>query len=187
MGDGSQLVEILESIQGQPAKIHDIKVQCHSSAMHAALVAQGSAPLASNKSITVKIPVSNKNILIKALVYPKTIQFDVACSYKPLVKDKRSLEYLTDILEEASTWLREQTGVTLPSVLQWIITHYHLNKDGQLAINGRDFHITVEDNSNVFTRYYSKQIEGKTIARLEQIRTPRVSLLEFMKEAVRDE
>lgn len=184
-GGGSQLIDILESLEDQPAKIHDIKLKLNSE-IHQALVEKGCTPHPRNNCIQIRhIPITDNNIVIKALVYPKTIQIDVACSYKPIVYDVGSLLYLTEILKEASMYLTTLSGIILAPVKDWVITHYHLNKDGSYEINGQDFHFTMEQISNGLIRYYSKLMpDGTKIVRLEQIQTPSIPVFKVMQKVI---
>src|SRR3972149_899554 len=181
-GDGSYLIEILESLKEQPLEIHDIILHFDSK-IHQTLVEKGSRPLHSNKSILVKIPTSDDNICIKALVYPNKVQMHIACSYKPIIFNIKSLESFIDILEEANNYLYRISDTIIPSVMSWIITHFHLGRDGDIEINGRDFHVTVEDCSGGLIRYYSKQMrDGRKIPRFEQIYSPKISVMELMRQ-----
>jgi len=184
-GDAPDLIDILKSLKDQPAKIHDIKLKINAS-IHEELKKTGCTPNKKNNSILIKnLPVNDNNIVLKALVYPKTIQIDVACSYKPLVYDGKTLLYLHEILAQVSIHLFHFSGCELPPVYDWIITHYHLNKDGNYAINGQNFHFTVGEVSTGLIRYYSKLMQdGTKIPRVEQIVTPSISLFEEMKKVI---
>ncbi|QMU53784.1 MAG: hypothetical protein GKS07_01970 [Nitrosopumilus sp.] len=184
-GDAADLIAILKSLKSQPAKIHDIKIKINA-CIHEGLIQKGCTPHEQNNSILVKnLPVTDNNMTLKALVYPKIIQIDVGCSYKPIVYDVKSLLYLCEILAQASMSLMHLSGCTLPPVNEWMITHYHLNKDGNYAINGQTFHFTVGDVSTGLIRYYSKSMpDGTLIPRVEQITTPSTSLFEEMKNVI---
>jgi len=185
MGDALDLIDILKSLKDQPPKIHDIKLKINAS-IHEELKQTGCTPNKKNNSILItNLPVNDNNIVLKALVYPKTIQIDVACSYKPLVYDGKTLLYLLEILAQVSIHLFHFSGCKLPPVYDWIITHYHLNKDGNYAINGQNFHFTVGEVSTGLIRYYSKLMQdGTKIPRVERIVTPSISLFEEMKKVI---
>ena len=185
MGDAADLIEILKSLKDQPAKIHDIKLKINAS-IHEKLKQKGCTPNKKNNSILIKnLPVTDNNIILKALIYPKTIQIDVACSYKPIVFDVKTLLYLHEILAQASMHLLHLSSCKLPTVNDWIITHYHLNKDGNCAINGQNFHFTVGEVSTGLIRYYSKLMpDGTTIPRVEKIQTPSIPFFEEIKKAM---
>ena len=77
------------------------------------------------------------------------------------------------------------SGVILPTVNNWIITHWHFGKDGTTAYNGQNFHYTIEDVNTGLIRFYSKLMKsGERIPRLEQIQTPQNSLADEMKRAM---
>lgn len=184
-GDVSNLIRMLESTQEQPAKIHDVKMKIDLDKQSAAATA-GQTVNPFNHGIQIKqIPSRDDNIVIKASVYPYIIQLDVACTYKPMIYDVESFLYFTEILKEASIFLTAMTHVTLPPVKDWIITHYHLNKDGGFEISGKSFHFTISDVASGLIRFYSKKMkDGRVIPRIEQIQTPNISIIEAMKKAV---
>lgn len=184
MGVSPKLIEILESLKEQPPKIHDIKIKVDEK-IHYHLVKKGCTVNTRNHCIRINnIPVSDNNLNVKALVYPKLIQIDIACSYKPLVYDYDSLLQLHQYLTEISIYLTSLSGVKLKPVKDWIITHYHFNKDGSYEVNGRDFHLRLGEVSIALVRFYTKSIEGRRIARLEQLRSPQRTLLEEMLEVL---
>lgn len=186
MGDAQQLITILESLKNQPAKIHDIKIQ-FASDIHKGLVEKGSTINPSNHSIKItNIPTTDNNIVLIAMVYPKTTQLNVGCTYKPIVYDVDSLLYLMEILGQASMSIFGISGIHPPNVKDWMVTQYHFNKDS-VALDGKSFHITLGELSSGLIRYYTKILQnGSTIARVEQIRSPNISILDMMKEVVGD-
>ena len=187
-GDVSSFIQILESLEHQPAKIHDVKIKIDAE-IHSALVKAGRTVDLHNHGIPIKhIPITDNNIVVKASVYPHTIQLDVACTYKPIIYDVDSLLYFFEILNQVSMFLTSITHVVLPPVKDWIITHYHLNKDGSFELNGASFHFAISDVTAGMIRFYSKKMkDGKVIPRVEQIRTPKISITEVMKKAMEKE
>jgi len=183
-GDFESLSEILSSLKDKPLMIHDIKLKINSE-IHQTLVSKGATVNESNHGIKVNVSTSNSNFVIKVMVYPKLIQVDVGCSFKPLVYDIPSLNYLQEILKEVSIFLTDISGVLLPPVGDWIITHYHLNKDGSMELNGQKFHLTVNSAATGFIRLYSKEMQdGRVISRLERVDTPQKSISEVMIETI---
>jgi hypothetical protein len=183
--DTSDFIKILESTAKQPVMIHDVKIKIDVD-IHSELVAAGRTVNFNNQGIQIKqIPITDNNIVLKASVYPHTVQLDVACTYKPIIYDVESLLYFSEILAKASMFLTSITLVTLPPVNEWIITHYHLNKDGSFEINGKSFHFTISDVTSGMIRFYSKKMgDGRVIPRIEQIQTPKISITEVMKKVV---
>ena len=121
------------------------------------------------------------NITTKIQVYPNTIQIDLGCTYKPLVYNSSTIYHLMEHLSKISYHITQLSGHTLPKVSDWIITHYHLNKDGTLALNGQSFNFEFEEVSNGLIRFYTKNFEDNTRARLEQINTPQIPLSEMLE------
>ena len=185
-GEAIQLIQQLERLEDQPRKIHDIKLRVDSS-IHYDLQKKGCSVNPHNHSILVNIAVSDDSMNIKALVYPKTIQIDIGCSYKPIIYDIESLLYLQEILTEASIYLSMLSKQKLPPVKDWIVTHYHLNKDGNFEINGKSFHFTFASVTTGLIRFYSKKMkDGKTIPRIEKIVTPKIPFSQMMVDTIED-
>jgi len=179
-GGIAPLNEILESLRDQPPMIHDIKIKI-STNIHSTLVAKGCTVSKSNKGILMSVPVSSNNIVAKVSVYPHTTQIDIACSFKPITYDVESMIELLGILKEVSLYITQLSGISLPPVGQWIITHYHFNKDGSVEANGSSFHISVTDTVAGFVRLYTKKLpNNKTITRLEKTVLPNIPLTELM-------
>jgi len=177
--------KILATLKDQPAKIHDIKIRIDNPELHTRLLEKGCSKDKHNHSIKVNFESIDNNVTTKILIYPETIQVDIGCTYKPLVYDIKTVWYLHEHLSKISYHLSGLSGVVLPSVDNWVITHYHWNKDGSEAHNGQNFHRTVEDVNTGLIRFYSKLMkDGKVIPRLEQIRTPQNSLADEMKVAM---
>ena len=148
MGVKPELMEILRMLKDQPPMIHDIKIQVEVQ-IHEKLVEKGCSVNPKNHCVVISdIPVSDNNLIVRALVYPKLVQIDVGCSFKPLVYDYGSLLSLHEYLKEVSIYLTCLSGIQLKLVKDWIITHYHFNIDGSHEINGRDFHLTFNEVSS---------------------------------------
>jgi len=186
MGVKSDLFRILERIENQPAKIHDIKIKFTSETIHKGLEKMGYEGLASNRGIKIEFcPKNEKRFLIKAQVYPKTVQIDVACTNNPIIFDVPSLFFLHEILSDFSNHLYEISGEFAPRVKEWEITHFHLNKDGDFEVNGPRFHMTIGDASEGLVRYYSKVMpDGKILPRIEKVQTPKTTLEQAMIKSI---
>jgi len=185
MRDSTKFIDILNMLKDQPPKIHAIKIKVLNSDLHRLLLQKGATKNEHNHSIKVNFDSNDNNVSTKILVYPEIIQIDIGCTYKPLVYDPKTIWYLNELLSKTSYYLSLLSGVVLPSVSDWIITHWHFNKDGSTAYNGQSFHFTVEEASTGLLRFYSKNMkDGTTIPRLEQIQTPHNSLEQEMKRAM---
>jgi len=180
-----EFVKLLDTLKDQPVKIHDIKIRVDNSELHDTLLQKGCQKDRHNHSIKVNFETIDNNITTKVLIYPKTIQVDIGCTYKPLVYDIKTIWYLHEHLSKISYHLTALSGVVLPTVDNWIITHWHFGKDGTESFNGQNFHYTVEDVNTGLIRFYSKLMKnGESIPRLEQIQTPQTSLGEEIKRAM---
>jgi len=178
-------VRLLATLKDQPAKIHDIKIRIDNSELHKKLLQKGCSKDKHNHSIKINFEGIDNNITTKILVYPNTIQVDIGCTYRPLIYNIDTVWYLHEHLSKISYHLTGLSGVILPTVYNWIITHWHFNKDGTEAYNGQNFHFTIKDVNTGLIRFYSKLMEnGERILRLEQIQSPHNSLRDEMKRAM---
>ena len=179
------LFEIIELIGNQQAQIHDIKLK-FGSEVHGRLKEIGHNIHPHNKGIGLTyIPRDDKRFTIKAQIYPKTVQVDVACTNNPISYDVPSLLYLKKLLTEFSMYLFDISGMQTPPAGDWIITHYHLNKDGEIEINGDRFNITINNLTGGLIRFYSKVMpDGTCHGRIEQIKTPNITLTEALQRAM---
>ena len=180
-----EFVKLLESLKDQPAKIHDIKIRIDNPELHSALLQKRYSKDPHNHSIKDNFETIDNNITTKLLIYPKTIQVDLGCTYRPLIFDIKTIWYLHEHLSKVSYHLAGLSDVILPPVNDWIITHWHFGKDGLEAYNGQNFQYTIEDVNTGLIRFYSKLMkDGKRYPRLEQIQTPQNTLEEEMNRAM---
>ncbi|KAG2478835.1 MAG: hypothetical protein NPMRTH1_270030 [Nitrosopumilales archaeon] len=178
-------VELISKLKEQPPRIHDIKIRIDNSELHKELLQKGSSKDKHNHSIKINFEGIDNNVTTKILVYPNTIQVDIGCTYRPLIYNIDTVWYLHEHLAKISYHLTGLSGVILPTVNNWIITHWHFGKDGTTAYNGQSFHFTIEDVNTGLIRFYSKLMEnGERIPRLEQIQTPQNSIEDEMKRAM---
>lgn len=182
MMDTKIVEDLLQNLEHQPAKIHDIKIKFESD-LHANLVKKGCSVNTSNNCIVVSYHYPNNNITTKIQVYPQTTVVDIGCTYKPIIYDSSGLFFLLQHLAELRAYLLHLSNLkaTIPNVHMWIFTHYHFGKDGTQELNGQSFHITVENFANGLLRYYSKVLNGQKVARLEQVRTPNRTLAQELE------
>lgn len=179
-----EVVDILENLREQPAKIHDIKIKFESD-LHSKLVESGASVNPSNHSISVNCPYLNNNITTRIQIYPTTVQIDIGCTFRPIVYDTSGIYYLLQHLAEIRFYLLSLSSfkVTIPDVYNWIFTHWHMGRDGTEEINGQSFHYRWEDVANGIITYYSKKMpNGMTIARAEKIQTPQKPGFEIINE-----
>lgn len=181
MGDGEKFLAILESFRLQHPTIHDIKIMFKSD-LHRSMTEKEYSVNASNHSINVDFPLFDNNINIKILVYPQTTQIDVGCTYKPLIYDFSGVFYLHEILSKISYYLSGLSGyLSIPPVFDWIVTHYHFGKD-VLDADGKAFHMTFQEVGHGLLRFYQKKmLDGSSITRAEEIRTPKRTMAEEIR------
>ena len=178
-------VRLLDTLKEQPPRIHAIKIDIDNSELHTRLLQKGFSKNKQNHSIKINFEGVDNNITPKILIYPDTIQVDIGCTYKPIIHNPDTVWYLHEHMAKISYHLTGLSGVILPTVDNWIITHWHFNKDGTEAYNGQSFHYTIKDVNTGLIRFYSKLMKsGERIPRLEQIQTPQYSLRDELKRTM---
>lgn len=183
-GVGLKFLDIIESLRLQQPTIHDIKIQFKSD-LHKCLVDKGSSTHPNNHSIKTGFPCTDNNLTIVILIYPETTQVDIGCTYNPIVYNFKGILYLQELLAKISYHLSAQSGYTdIPPVSEWVMTHYHLGKDGP-EINGQMFHVTLEEMAGGLMRFYSKKMpDGTVVPRLEQVKTEKLSIGEHLQSVL---
>ena len=186
--DTSQLEKILLNCKNQPPCIHDLRFKIESN-LHEKLLQKGLTPNKHNNSILITnefIPSPDSTLNIKLIVYPKHVQLIVGCSTKPIIYNHSSIQNLVFNLGRYMELLRSFVNdlFVIQPVSKWITTAFHLNKDGSFELQGSNFHYYFEDVSNLLTRIYSKYLDGKIKARVEQTLSTNKPLGELAKEAL---
>ena len=183
-GMGVDLIKYIQDADSQISAIHDIKIKINSN-LHKFLLESGQIKNQKNKGIKFIIPTQNANITVNALVYPKTIQIDIGCSYEVFTNNEYGKKQFALLLNLICTKLCECSDhkATIPETSQWILTHYHYGRDGHLEYNGEKFHITARNALGEFVRTYSKKmLDGNTIVRIEKIKTPHITVDKFLSD-----
>ncbi len=174
---GVIMLSLLENLKEQQPAIHDLKFSIESN-IHQYL--KENYPVnQNNNGIKLQVPSFDKNILIKAMIYPKNIQLDIGCSYKPFIYDLSGTLNLCSILGQISFYLHiiSHQNAKIPLISSWVITHYHFGKDGSETWSGKSFHLTFDEVFCGTVRFYSKKYpDGKVISRFENIVTPKITL-----------
>lgn len=178
---------LLESLRDQPPMIHDIHLKFESD-LHSKLVSRGLSVNPSNHAIeNIRCASLNNNINTKILVYPKTTQIIIGCTYKPIIYDVSGVYSLMLHLAQVQFYLSELTKhqAIIPEVQTWIVTRYDFNKDGSESVSAQPFWREFEDVSTGLIRFYLKKMpNGKTIPRLEQVRTPNKPMSQILEEII---
>ncbi|PIY88224.1 MAG: hypothetical protein COY74_09375 [Nitrosopumilales archaeon CG_4_10_14_0_8_um_filter_34_8] len=185
---GDEVFHLLNKLKDQPPKIHDLKLKFFSD-LHNLLIIHGCSIDPSNKSIKINVPSFDNNVIVKFLVYPKIVQVDIGCTFKPFVYDIPGVIDLTFVLGRAWGYIDTITNyeAKFPPVGEWIVTHYHFGKDGTEQYSGQMFHYSWDDVSSGLVRFYSKTMpNGRIIPRIEQIVTPKISLDQELDRIVMD-
>ena len=186
MGVGDDFYNLLEHHKHEQPMIHDIKLKIKAIGVHDALAKKGCSVAKENKRIQFGFPCSDNNFKTKVSIYPSTIQLDISNTYKPLVFDIQSLMFLHEQLSQFSYHVFYMSDVSLPPVSEWIFTHYHIHTDSSHEYCGERFEVKVNDVVNGMIRFYSKQMgRGKSYTRLEQIQTPKTTIIEEMQKVVK--
>ena len=127
---GAPMLYMLENLQKQEPAIHDLKFSFDTD-IHKYLK-EMYAVNPKNNGIKLPIPSLDEQLILKVMVYPKKLQLDIGCSYKPFVYDLSGTLNLCCILGQILYYLRmiSSHDAQIPSISSWIITHYHFGKDG---------------------------------------------------------
>jgi len=174
MGVGTNMQEIINEASKQIPTIHDIKIKFPSKQLYKNAVKQGMDVDPSNKGVFLgKLPLA-KDIYAKIAIYPESVAIDLSCTWEPIIYDIRGAQELLGHLNLLQYYLYSTFKTRdVPDYLDWIVTHYHLNQDGQTEFSDESFHRTISDMVGGFIRMYSKRFPDKsTKMRLERIITP---------------
>lgn len=186
-GGISEFDHLLESLRDQPPMIHDIHLKFQSD-LHSKLVSMGMSINHANHAVeNIKYASLDNNINTKILIYPKTTQIIIGCTFKPIIYDISGVYSLMAHLAQVQAHLYHLTkhDATIPESKDWIVTRYDFNKDGSEAVIAKPFCLEFEDVSTGLIRFYLKNMSnGKTVPRLEQIRTPNKPISQILEEII---
>ena len=174
MGVGSNMQEIINEASKQIPTIHDIKIKFPSKQLYKNAVKKGMNVNSSNKGIFLdKFTLAN-DIYTKIAIYPESVAIDLSCTWEPIIYDIRGAQELLGHLNLLQYYLYSTFKThDVPESLDWIITHYHLNQDGQTEFSDESFHRTISDMVGGFIRMYAKRFPDNSLRmRLERIITP---------------
>jgi hypothetical protein len=174
MGVGTNMQEIINEASKQIPTIHDIKIKFPSTQLYKNAVKKGMISNSSNKGIFLdKLPLA-KDIYAKIAIYPKSVSVDISCTWEPIIYDIRGAQEFLGHLNLLQYYLYSTFNThDVPDYLGWVVTHYHLNQDGQTEFSDELFHRTISDMTGGFIRMYAKRFPDKSLRmRLERIITP---------------
>ncbi len=174
MGVGNNMQEIINEASKQIPTIHDIKIKFPSKQLYKNAIGQGMIPNKQNSGIFLDELTLAKDIYAKIAIYPETVTVDLSCTWNPIIYDIRgALEFIGHLnLLQHYLYSSFKTH-DVPDYLDWIVTHYHLNQDGQTEFSDKSFHRTISDMVGGFIRIYAKRFpDNSNRMRLERIITP---------------
>jgi len=171
---GTNMQEIINEASTQIPTIHDIKIKFPSTQLYKNAVKKGMNVNSSNKGIFLDKQTLAKDIYAIIAIYPETVTIDLSCTWQPIIYDIRGAQELLGHLNLLQYYLYSTFNThDVPESLDWIVTHYHLNQDGQTEFTGESFERTISDMVGGFIRIYAKQFpDNSTRMRLERIITP---------------
>ncbi|CUR52693.1 conserved protein of unknown function [Nitrosotalea devaniterrae] len=186
-GVSPEFDHLLESLRDQPPMIHDIHLKFESD-LHSKLVSIGFSVNSSNHAIeNIRYASLDNNVNTKILIYPKTTQIIIGCTFKPIIYDVSGVYSLISHLAQVQFYLSQLTKyeTMIPEVKAWIVTRYDFNKDGSDSVNAQPFWREFESVSTGLIRFYLKKMpNGERIPRLEQVRTPNKPISQILEEII---
>ena len=184
MGVGTNMQEIINEASKQIPTIHDIKMKFPSKQLYKNAVKKGMDVNPTNKGIFLEKKTLTRDIYAKVAIYPETVTVDLSCTWEPIIYDIRGAQEFLGHLEILRLDLCSSFKTfDITNSLDWTVTHYHLNQDGQTEFSDESFHRTISDMVGGFIRIYAKMFPDNSLRmRLERICTPNCSV----KEQVND-
>ena len=181
---GTNMQDIINEASKQIPTIHDIKIKFPSKQLHKNAIKQGMTPNKQNKGIFLESLTLSRDIHAMIAIYPESVSIDVGCTWEPIIYDIRGAQEFIGHVEVIRAYLFSQFRTNdMPDSLDWVVTHYHLNQDGQTEFSDESFHRTISDMVGGFIRIYAKKFpDGTTRMRLERIITPECSLKTQVKD-----
>lgn len=175
---GTNMQEIINEASKQIPTIHDIKIKFSSRELYTNAIKNGMNVNPTNKGIFLDKLTLVRDIYAKIAIYPETVTIDLSCTWEPIIYDIRGAQELLGHLEILRAYLCSTFKThDAPNSLDWIVTHYHLNQDGQTEFSDVSFHRTISDMTGGFIRMYAKRFpDNSHRMRLERIITPECSV-----------
>lgn len=178
MGVGTNMKNIIDTTSQQIPSIHDIKIEFKSEQTYQNAIKAGKIPHPKNKGIFEDDLWLSGHTYVKIAIYPKKVVMDIATTYYPIVYDLRgALKLIKSVTVIEDYLILQYKPKDMPNNLDWIVTHYHLNQDGQTEFSGTPYHRTIADMAGGFIREYSKRFPDGTLKeRKERIITPNTTV-----------
>lgn len=174
---GQNMDYIINEASRQIPQLHDMKINFLSSEIYenAKKIHKNINP--KNAGIFLdKIPFDD-GIYAKISIYPNSVVIDVASTRNPIAYDMQGTFELSSYLGVVYDYIitKYQAKDLLP-LLEWRVTHYHINQDGQTEFKGKEFTRTLNDIFGGFVRVYAKKFPDGKRLRMERIITPNTVL-----------
>ena len=143
----------------------------------------------------IQIPPWNKNNAVVRVMIHKTntVSVIIACSREPFALDLYGINDFTNLLvriEERLQSILDNSNMinviekcnAIPDYGKWLMTMWHLNRDGLQEYMGKGISITVENAQHIIYRIYSKQCGKHKHIRIERQEYRRMSVEELIEE-----
>jgi len=188
MGVGLEFEKILRDACLSYPKIHDIRLKVPTTELYKYLSQSRPAGKKNGRINLGKFQLKPYTFATIS-AYPNTVEIIIECSRLPIIYDTSGAQELIAMLGELRGRLmfgtHYQADGEVPSVLDWIVTNYHFNKDGR-QYSGKRFEIKVKEMCAGMFRFYSKRFpDGVTRPRLEQIRSPNTKVLDEIAKMIK--
>lgn len=187
MGVGANMQEIINEASKQIPTIHDIHIKFPSQQLYKNAIKTKIKVNPQNKGIILDKLTLTKDIYAKIIIYPKIVTVDISCTWEPIIYDIRGAQEFLGHVEIIRAYLFSEFKTRdMPNSLDWIITQYHLNQDGQTEFSDESFNRSISDMTGGFMRTYAKRFPDNTLKmRLERISTPDCSIKEQVEDMKR--
>ena len=175
----------LAKLRHQPPYIHDITIETKTERLYPNLIKTDHKPNPSNKGISIsEFPILSK-IKARCTVYPKgQLIVHLACTYHPIRYSIEGWDHVIEVLSRLLYILYARAGekIYAKPIAQWMVTHYHFNKDG-VIIDSDIHHYSIARLQDHSQTYIKKLKNGKTVLRYEEKISPHRTIEEEQKRA----
>ena len=126
-----------------------------------------------------------------------TLTVIIGCSYRPFPFDFLGITDLVELLtrvevrlanllstiSQSNENISNNSTTLIPSYKNWIVTMWHIGRDGKITYSGETFSIKWEIAKNTIIQIYSKQYRnGKRRIRMERQEYPNKKMLNLIEE-----
>ena len=171
----------LEKLKTQPPFIHDIKLEVNTQELYEKLVKNKATPNKQNKGITLGNFQIFSKVTVKATVYPDGLLLvHLGCTHQPIPYSLKGWLQVDSICSQVMILLQGLANdlVFIPPSMEWLVTHYHFNKDG-IILDSPLYHYSIANLAEHSQTYVKKLKNGKTVLRYEEKISPNKTLEEL--------